>query len=166
MKKGIKILLITVLLALVIYNILNKLNERFNWFGGHPEINRTVNSISKVKDGLSPKLLIDKADILKLDGEQKKKIEKLQNDYTVTVSKAKKELMESTEKYQNYLTNNKPEAEKIKSLNKEISRISAVIVTTRAFYWNEACKVLKKEQSKKLDAISTSLTPAERSKYR
>lgn len=166
MKKGIKILLITVLLALVIYNILNKLNERFNWFGGHPEITRTVNSISKVKDGLSPKFLLDKSEKLKLTANQKKTIEKLHNDYIGKVAKAKNELKLLTDKYQDYLENNKPTADKIKIMNKEISRISAVIVTTRAYYWNEACKVLKKEQSKKLDAISASLSIAERDKYR
>lgn len=166
MKKGIQILLITVLLALVVYNILQKLNTRFNWFGGHPEITRTINSISQVKDGLSPRFLLDKANELKLSAAQKENIKKLQQEYDTSAAKAKKELALQVKKYREYLKNNKPTAEKIEQMNKEISRISAVIVTTRAHYWNEACKLLKNEQTKILDKFSTSISPDERDKYR
>jgi hypothetical protein len=162
MKKGIKILLIMILLALVMYNLLQKLNERFNWFGGHPEITRTVNSISQVKDGLSP----HKSNELKLSILQKDKISKLQQKYDISIFKAKKELEDIMTKYQDYIKNNKPVAAKLEEMNKEVSRVSAVIVTTRAHYWNEACKILKAEQTAILDKISTSLTPADRAKYR
>jgi hypothetical protein len=166
MKKGIQILLIMILLALVMYNLLQKFNERFNWFGGHPEITRTVNSISQVKDGLSPQILLDKSNELKLSNLQKDKISKLQQKYDISIFKAKKELEDIMKKYQDYIKNNKPAAAKIEEMNKEVSRVSAVIVTTRAYYWNEACKILKAEQTAILDKISTSLTPADRAKYR
>jgi len=166
MKKGLKILLISVLLALVVYNLLQKLNESFNWFGGHPEITRTVNSISQVKDGLAPKFLIDKAVQIGLSTTQKENIKKLQLSYERSVAIAKKELDIQVKRYQEYTKNNKPTEKKIAELNKEISRISAVIVTTRAYYWNEACKILKVKQTKILDEISTSISPDERDKYR
>ncbi len=165
MKKELKILLITVLLALVFYNVLQKLNERFNWFGGHPVIINEINSISQVKDGLSPILLIDKAKELKLSAVQKKNIENLQNKYNSAVKSAKSELDIIIKKYQ-LIQNNHPTADKIEEINKDISRISAVIVTTRSYYWNNACKLLTTEQAKVLDHISTTLKPDERDKYR
>lgn len=166
MKKGLQILLITVLLALVVYNLLQKMNERFNWFGGHPEIQRTVNSISQVKDGLSPKYLLDKSNELKLTTVQKKQINILHEKYSATVEKAKQDLAIQTKKYQDYTSKNKPAAAEMEKITAEISRISAVIVTTRAYYWNEACKILEKNQTKILDSISSNITPAIRSKYR
>ena len=166
MKKGIQILLIVTLLALVVYNVLLKLNKTFNWFGGHPEVTRTINSISQVKDGLSPKFLLDKANELKLSNQQKTDILKIQKKYESSIASAKKELDQKMIKYQDYLNKNNPAAGKIEELNKEISRVSAVIVTTRAHYWNEACNILKKEQANILDNISNTLSSAERSKYR
>ncbi|MEI6520809.1 MAG: hypothetical protein WCO98_12340, partial [bacterium] len=149
----------------VIYNILQKLNKSYNWFGGHPEITRTINSISQVKDGLSPKFLLDKSSELKLSAIQKENILKLQQKYNASIAKAKNELEIQIKKYQDY-SKNKPVASKIEEMDKEISRISAIIVTTRAYYWNEACKILKKEQTTILDKISNTISPAERSKYR